>query len=410
MTRKLIIITILLTILLPTISSTDLDFSGMLRTYSGVGIKNGTLINNEQTFDFTVEGWKGVSHFLINPYAYIGVNSEPEIGVREAYIDLYFDNADLRVGKQAIMWGQAEGAFITDIVSPKDMRSFILADFREIRKGVVAVKGDYYLGSFTFEGIWIPLFTPSSMPSPNSVWGRSLTDQPLEIVEPESVELSLKNSEVFGKVRYFGPAISWELMGGYAWTDDPFIKEVTPPAPPKAQLAYDRFGVAGGSFSTAVGNTVLRGEAAAYFNKPFTLMKPSIPMPSVEVKKLHQVQSLIGVDFSLLGIEMSTQYILSYVHNHTDNLVEQGKEVKKFDHTATFRMQKSFLESNLTAKLFTYLEFGPFNTLIRPSLSYSIEDGLLVEGGLEIFVGDDEGTFGAYKDNSMGFVALKWYF
>lgn len=409
MTRKLIIITILLTILLPTISSTDLDFSGMLRTYSGVGIKDGSLINNEQTFDFTVEGWKGISHFLINPYAYIGVNSEPEIGVREAYIDLYFDNADLRVGKQAIMWGQAEGAFITDIVSPKDMRSFILADFREIRKGVVAVKGDYYLGPFTFEGIWIPLFTASSMPSANSIWARSLIDQPLEIVNPDPIELSLKNSEFFGKVRYFGPAISWELMGGYAWTDDPFIKKVIPPAPPtpaKAQLAYDRFGVAGGSFSTVVGNTVLRGEAAAYFNKPFTLLN----FPNAEVKKLHQIQSLIGIDFSLLGIEMSTQYILSYVHNHVDNLVEQGKEVKKFDHTATFRMQKSFLETRLTAKLFTYFEVEPFNALIRPSLSYSIEDGLLVEGGIEWFVGDEKGTFGAYKDNSMGFLALRWYF
>ncbi|MFA5670797.1 MAG: hypothetical protein WC967_16305, partial [Balneolaceae bacterium] len=266
MTRKITLITLFLTILISTVSSVDLDFSGMLRTYSAIAIEDASLLKNEQTFDFTVEGWKGISHFLINPYAYIGVANEPEIGIREAYVDLYFDNADLRIGKQVITWGQAEGAFITDIVSPKDMRSFILADFREIRKGVIAFKGDYYLGSFAFEGIWVPLFVNSSMPTSDSIWMRPLPNPGLETIEPDAIEPNFANSEFFGKIRYFGPSISWELMGGYAWTDEPFIKNIDFSSS-DAFLAYDRFGVAGGSISTVVGNTVLRGEAAAYFNK-----------------------------------------------------------------------------------------------------------------------------------------------
>lgn len=408
MLKKLTLITLLLTILIFTISSVDLDFSGMLRTYSAITLEDATLIKNEQTFDFTVEGWKGISHFSINPYAYIGVTNEPEIGIREAFVDIYFDNADLRIGKQVITWGQAEGAFITDIVSPKDMRSFILADFREIRKGVIALKGDYYLGPFTFEGIWLPIFVNSSMPSSDSIWMRPLPIPGLKTVEPDPVEPIFTNSEFFGKIRYFGPSISWELMGGYTWTDEPFIKGIIIPQN-EALLDYKRFGVAGGSISTVVGNTVLRGEAAAYFNKPFTRLLGG-PPPTVEVKELHQIQTLVGIDFSFLGIETSTQYLLSYVNNHVDGLIEQGKKVKEFDHTATFRMQKTFLESRLTVKLFSYVEIEPLNALIRPSLSYSIEDGLLVEGGLELFVGDANGTFGVYKDNSMGFLALRWYF
>ena len=98
-------------------------------------------------------------------------------------------------------------------------------------------------------------------------------------------------------------------MGAYTWTAEPFIKEINPP---NALLDYKRFGVAGGSISTVVGNTVLRGEAAAYFNKPFSRLLNG-PPPTVEVKELHQIQTLIGIDFSFLGIEMSLNICLSYV-------------------------------------------------------------------------------------------------
>jgi hypothetical protein len=68
------------------------------------------------------------------------------------------------------------------------------------------------------------------------------------------------------------------------------------------------------------------------------------------------------------------------------------------------------MDDRLTAKIFTYVELDPMNALIRPSLSWSLEDGVLLEGGLEIFVGDEDGTFGAYEDNTMGYVSLRWYF
>ena len=60
-------------------------------------------------------------------------------------MDLYFDNFDLRIGKQQIIYGKAEGVFITDVVSPKDLREFLLPDFEEIRMGITAAKLSYFL-------------------------------------------------------------------------------------------------------------------------------------------------------------------------------------------------------------------------------------------------------------------------
>lgn len=412
--QKRIIIIAATLLVLSGLHAKDVELRGMVRSYTGASLTSVELTKNEQTVDLTLEGWGDMTRLVVNPYAYIGIGNEPEIGIREAYVDVFFDNADLRIGKQAIMWGQAEGAFITDIVSPRDMRSFILADFREIRKGIAAVKADYYTGPFTFEGIWIPQFVPSSMPAQDSIWTRELSILPpgsSVTVNPAAIpSMSLENSEIFGKVRYFGSSITWEIMGGYAWTDEPYVQSIAPGTTTDfiANQAFGRYAVAGGSFSTTIGNAVLRGEAAAYVDKPFSVKTGANPPLAVESH--HQIQSLVGLDWNLWGIALSSQYILSYIHDHAEGMIDQGKEVKEFSHTATFRMQDTFIDDRLTAKLFTYVELDPLNALIRPSLSWSVEDGVLLEGGVELFLGDEEGTFGAYRENTMAFVSLRWYF
>ena len=45
----------------------------------------------------------------------------------------------LSLGKQQVVWGKADGVFITDIVSPLNLTEFLLPDFDEIRTG-----GDCY--------------------------------------------------------------------------------------------------------------------------------------------------------------------------------------------------------------------------------------------------------------------------
>lgn len=87
--------------------------------------------------------------FRVNPYLYHYFDNDLELGLREAYLDLNFSNFNLRAGKQQIIWGKAEGVFITDIVSPKDLSEFLLRDFDEIRMGVTSLKAGYYFGNNT---------------------------------------------------------------------------------------------------------------------------------------------------------------------------------------------------------------------------------------------------------------------
>ena len=63
----------------------------------------------------------------------------------------------MRVGRQQIVWGEAIGTFITDVVNPKDFREFILPEFTELRIPIWALDFTYRLApNVTFEGVWTP--------------------------------------------------------------------------------------------------------------------------------------------------------------------------------------------------------------------------------------------------------------
>jgi hypothetical protein len=406
MSSKMMVFMIFILVGIPSLAmANDVSLSGMVRSYTGVRFSEADTAVNEQTLDFNLEGWGDKTHAVVNPYVYINPNAELDMGIREAYLDLFFEDFDLRIGKQVIVWGQAEGAFITDIVSPRNLRSFILADFREIRQGVSSFKADYYAGSFTFEGIWIPVFVPTVFPDSDSMWVRTSSLLSGVTVSDASLpDTSLSNSEWFGKVSYFGSKVNWELMGGYAWTDEPYITGFSSGV---ATQAYGRYTVLGGSLNTSVGPVAVRSEAAAYLDKPFSALSSSY---SLSVEKHDQIQGLVGFDWRLWGVDMSSQYIVSAVMDYEGTLVSQGLEVAEVDQTVTLRLQDTYFSDRLTVRLFGYFSLDSFDALLRPYLSWSLEDGVLLEGGAEIFLGEEDGYFGGYADNSLVYLSLRWYF
>ena len=149
----------------------SLSLTGYLENYSGMLLSEGNdfaIIRN--TFNLNLEQSKDKIAFKVNPYIYHYQNRDIETGIRQAYIDIFFNSMDIRVGKQQIIWGKADGVFITDVISPKDLREFLLPDFDEIRMGVTALKADYYIGDNTLEFVWVPVFTPTRYADEGSIW------------------------------------------------------------------------------------------------------------------------------------------------------------------------------------------------------------------------------------------------
>jgi len=86
------------------------------------------------------------------------------IELRQAYIDaygLFSEDLDVRFGRQRIAWGTADGVNPTDNINADDLEDIF--NFGE-HLGSDAVSANYYLDEFTFQGVYVPVFTPAALP------------------------------------------------------------------------------------------------------------------------------------------------------------------------------------------------------------------------------------------------------
>ncbi len=132
----------------------------------------------------------------------------------EAYIDLYPGSFDFRLGKQIIVWGKADGINPTDNITPWDFSDFL--DTEDERIGIVALKANNYIGNWSFEGILVPAFTPSILPSEKSRWfpafpkeipnpmyptaGSPILKASYEFLNPNLPDEGLKSAQFAGKI------------------------------------------------------------------------------------------------------------------------------------------------------------------------------------------------------------------
>lgn len=373
----------------------DVQFTGMARTDFAVATSSGDFLLAEQVLHTALDGYGEKSAFHVSPAAAVSVDGEPRFSIREAYIDLYMEFADIRVGKQAVVWGKAEGFFITDIVSPQDLGYFILADFSEIRIGIPAVRVQKYLGSVSFDVVWIPFFVPTIFPDYDSPWHT----REMSLFTPYDVRMdSLSDSEVFGKLAYFGSGFDAELMAGYARDDQPVLEG----ALPLPETRYEYFIVLGGSLSIPLGPVLARTEAAVYLDRAFTTRLSATEFGST---RKNELVGLGGIDWSMAGIDFSVQYVGQYIFDHDEILAQP-----EYRQTASIRIRDTFMSDYLTLEFFAYAGIDPFDALLRPSVSYTIEDGVILKAGADIFLGDSSGQYGQYRNNTLVSASLSWYF
>jgi Protein of unknown function (DUF1302) len=411
-TKGLILILFLIASQFTAISQTA-DITGFARNYTGVLYDDGDFSILQNTFNLNVAKRGNKVGFTANPMLYHYNDKGLELKLRQLYLDLYFNNFDLRIGKQQIVWGKADGVFITDIVSPLNLTEFLLPDFDEIRTGVNAVKFDYYLGNSIFEVIWITNFTPTEIPEAGSIW----------FVQPEfpvvptfdwsksTINPSLQNSEVFVKYSALTSIIDFEFMGGYTWDDNPTMhvtKEIdmSSGVPMLTDLTitpeHHRLYVGGGSFSTEIKGIVLRGEAAYYNGKYFQTEDPMAVDALIEKDYLHY---LVGLDFNIGDVKLSTQFIQQYTLDYEELMLNE-----EIENTMTFMARYDILRETLHLELFSYIGLTNEDALIRPKITYDFDDSFSIQLGSNIFIGEETGQFGQYQDNSMIYTKLKFSF
>ncbi|GJM14579.1 MAG: hypothetical protein DHS20C12_29820 [Pseudohongiella sp.] len=104
--------------------------------------------------------------FLVDDYEYEanGDNFDMEFRGNEFFLQRSFNNSSLKVGRQTVVWGEAVGNSVLDIINPNEFRDLTIIDIEDARLNQWMVVHDYY-GESSTVSTFINLF-PEFNPAP----------------------------------------------------------------------------------------------------------------------------------------------------------------------------------------------------------------------------------------------------
>ena len=334
-----------------------------------------------------------------------------EFNLREAYVNTYLGNLDIRLGHQIVVWGRADEFNPTSNITPQNMiaRS---TDLDDRKMGNFLIRSSYDLGPLDFEFIWVPQYAPSVLP--------------MDLFTiPDGVELgtailpgaSIKNSSLALKtcatVGSFDGSVSW--FNGYMPMPGILLSDNEGGTSGFfAKAKSYRMNVFGADFSTTLGSFGLRGEFA--YRRPtddYSLdTNYYIPNPDF--------QYVLGVDRSIGNFSVIVQYIGRYV---SDFKAEMGRAMAKemesinrmaagqqdqVSHTVMVRPSLTLFHETCTLEFIGLYYISTEEWLLRPNVAYNLADALTLKAGWEGFLGPDGTLFGNIQDAlSAVFVELK---
>lgn len=357
------------------------------------------------------------------------------VDLREAYVDTYVGPFDIRFGKQIVVWGRADAFNPTNNVTPTNFRiRSPHADDKRVGNVGARVYANFL--PFRLEGIWMPLYEPTVLPtiqleSPDIV---RFSDPNYPSVSVRDGTYAIKAHAILsafeGSVSYLygnAPLPGYDL--GYVQGGDGVRANTQVNIVP---TSYNQH-VVGADFSTTLGSVGLRGEAA--YRHPIDYQtRMYAPNPDL--------QYVLGVDKELGPIKVIAQYMGRYTFdwvkknapppgNDIDQLVDQGNPISgtaaqalnallgnrnqilfgqlaEVQHMATVRLEWLTLHDTLSLSAVGMMNFTTSEWLLQPQISYKITGNLSTTLGGEIYAGPDETLFGWIDDSlSSGYVELK---
>ncbi|MBS1271260.1 MAG: hypothetical protein MAGBODY4_00389 [Candidatus Marinimicrobia bacterium] len=301
----------------------------------------------------------------------------------EAYVDIFTDHADFRLGQQFIFWGTADWVNPTDNINPWDYEN-ISSEIEDYRIPVMAARGNFYLGPVKLQAVGIPFFEPDKMPTP--------TDS---LITPEN---RLSNAQFGLKLASYVGTLDYSLSYFHGYDQSPTIRHAGQPVLYGEYLPIDVYGA---DFITTFGSWAFKGESAYFRTEDPDGSDPFIDNPYLE--------SVVGVDYIPTDkISLTGQLVHNFTFQYdkdVEQLNPQGASPQQTFSTAV-RTQWEVM------KFVSYQVIGVYNfedgdSFALTFLNWDMADGVgLTFGGL-LFQGPHNSPFGRTAKQDQIFAEVK---
>lgn len=425
--KKIILLSILGVLSVSLLSADGgIDFSGEVSTRWGVAAPwtdsdtaAGRFTIGDLSFTGSIDAYYDNSSALAEgTVSYDAINNQLDYSIDELWLDYTNSFWGLRIGRQKAAWGKADGVDITNVLCPSDMSSLSAMTNDDSKVGVDAIRLSLNGNQFTVDAYWIPFFTPAVLPEETA--GQLVIEKP---------ELAIWNGEYGLKLSGYFSTLDLSLYGFYGWDDMPLVdytvdfQNMSPLVIPNGK--YERIAMIGADAALPIGETVLRLEAAFFPQRNFQknaegvveekitnltkAMLTGTEAASVDsFEKHNQLSALAGIDWMPEGWTLTAQYYCDFLFGDID-LLERSDA---YMHGATISLSKNLLNETLELSFAGMLGFNDFDSLISPSVKYSLSDQISLGAEAYIFIPgpENDGKYGAYKDLSSIKINAKFSF
>lgn len=318
-----------------------------------------------------------------------------DVELRELFVDFELGDAQLRAGKQQVVWGQADGLRILDVINPLSYREFILPDFEDRRIPLWMVNVEVPVGDANLQLLWIPDQSYDEFPDVSAAYAFSSSRFRPALEPGENIRIkALSKPNRFLADSDFGVRLGafvggWDLTANYLYhfRDQPIpvlnrSSVVTELAP-----SYKRTHLMGGSASKPVGDFVLRGEIGYSTDRYFVSA-----LDASGVKRTHETSGVVGLDYTgISDMLISGQFFQGSINSSHGILKE------KHERSWSLLVRRTFLNDTVTLEMLAIHNSNDADGLVQLEIVYQISSNVTLSVGSDVFYGPDEGLFGQFS-------------
>lgn len=311
--------------------------------------------------------------------------------VTQAYLQTSFGETSLRAGIQTLPWGESLLAPITDEISPRDNRELFNFNLEELRIGQPMLVVDHYPRQTRWTGFVVPEAKFNKTPAEGTLYD-------------------------FDPLRYrrgaegdHGPEY------GFSWKRNYDNADITLMAASLIDNQYarrmngdgtvtkvrERFTMTGMAFTRAMGNVVLRGEAAVKSGKPFNNR-------AMRIVHKRTIETYLGLDYQ---IAPTLLYSAEVLNQHVADWRADMLGVARNRQTVMMSLQKNFLNDDLSVTLQSFGFWPNFSNLTMLLASWTVNDNVTLSLNLAApRTKHENGSLWSARDQKQTLFKIQWQF
>jgi len=399
-------------------------------------------ISEELTFFASVKGWYDAVYDWYAKYD----SAQDQMGhvqrtdwLRDCYLDYISGPWFLRLGKQQVAWGQADGISVLDRVNPFDLTEYWLPDMVDIRIPLWMLNINYSpkLNS-NLQLLIIPDFEQSTAAPPGTAFtfrsynlfdaykkrkeaigGRVYTDIFYPGKQFENSTFGLQWKDMIGDLTY-----TLNYLNGFYYSARTYYLWGVPPSSSPLPVAYGRifkrWRMYGASMNKTFTNPgplegiTLRGDFAYYNDEPTYYGTDG---SSAGVNRWDNVFWLIGLDKYLVTNFLVSFQFAQYIMQDAKPGVGTYKTLNAYtygpqdqvENIFTLKLATDFLHERLkTEVLWSFTDDNQGR--VSPKATYELKDNLYFTVGIHYFYGNEQDSNGQFRDNSQFYTQIKYTF